>query len=168
MTELDPYDVALLVTRALDAVGAAHTVGGSIASSLAGEPRSTVDIDVVASLREDVIAPFMRLVEPDFYLDEDALRRAIRSKTSTNLIHHGSMLKVDLFIAGGTPIDDEQIARRREVTLPGGRVLYVHPPEDILLQKLRWFDSVAKPPIGSGATSGPSCGCRAVGSITST
>jgi hypothetical protein len=139
VSDFDPYDVALIVTRALDAVGASHTVGGSIASSFAGEPRSTLDIDVVASLSEDAVEPFMRLVEGDFYLDEDALRRAIRSHTSTNLIHHGSLLKIDLFIAGGTPIDEEQIARRRKVTLTDGRILHIHPPEDILLQKLRWF-----------------------------
>jgi hypothetical protein len=28
------------VTRALDALGIVHTIGGSIASSIAGEPRS--------------------------------------------------------------------------------------------------------------------------------
>ena len=45
--DFDPIGVALLVTQAFDALGIAHTVGGSIASSYAGEPRSTVDIDIV-------------------------------------------------------------------------------------------------------------------------
>jgi hypothetical protein len=49
------------------------------------------------------------------------------------------MLKVDLFVAGGTPLDAQQIARRKRVPVSGGRALYVHPPEDILLQKLRWY-----------------------------
>ena len=49
------------------------------------------------------------------------------------------MLKVDLFVAGGTPLDAQQLARRQRVTLSDGRDLHVHPPEDILLQKLRWF-----------------------------
>jgi hypothetical protein len=43
-----------------------------------------------------------------------------------------------LFVAGGTPIDALQLSRRREVDLDGRRI-FVHPPEDILLQKLRWF-----------------------------
>jgi hypothetical protein len=34
---------------ALDALGIVHTIGGSIASSIAGEPRSTIDIDIVAA-----------------------------------------------------------------------------------------------------------------------
>jgi hypothetical protein len=49
-----------------------------------------------------------------------------------------TQIKVDVFVAGGTPLDALQLARRREVDL-GGRRIYVHPPEDILLQKLRWF-----------------------------
>jgi hypothetical protein len=37
---------------ALDALGIVHTIGDSIASSIAGEPRSTIDIDIVAAVRE--------------------------------------------------------------------------------------------------------------------
>jgi hypothetical protein len=44
---VDPIAIALAVARVLDALGVAHTIGGSIASSFAGEPRSTVDIDVL-------------------------------------------------------------------------------------------------------------------------
>ena len=42
-------------------------------------------------------------------------------------------------MAGGTPLDQQQLKRRQAVTLGQGRTLYVHPPEDILLQKLRWY-----------------------------
>jgi hypothetical protein len=42
-------------------------------------------------------------------------------------------------VAGGTPLDARQLARRLAVDLGEGRRLYVHPPEDILLQKLRWY-----------------------------
>lgn len=70
---------------------------------------------------------------------EDALRRAVDTRSSTNLIHQATMLKVDLFVAGGTPLDAQQLARRQRVSLGDGRDLYVHPPEDIVLQKLRWF-----------------------------
>ena len=70
---------------------------------------------------------------------ESSLRRAIRERTSTNLIHEATQLKVDLFVAGGTPLDAQQLARRQAVDVGHGRTLYVHPPEDILLQKLRWY-----------------------------
>jgi hypothetical protein len=134
----DPIDVALLVTRALDDLGVTHTIGGSIASSLAGEPRSTIDIDIVAALEEPHVAPLVARLAPEFYVDEAAMARAVRERRSTNLIHQATQVKVDLFIAGGTPLDMVQLERRLEIDLEGRR-LFVHPPEDILLQKLRWF-----------------------------
>jgi hypothetical protein len=134
----DPIDVALLVTRELDRLGIGYTIGGSIASSLAGEPRSSIDIDVVAAIDERHVQPLAAALEPEFYLEAGALARAVRERRSANAIHHGTQVKIDLFVAGGTPLDAAQIARRREVDV-GSRRLYVHPPEDILLQKLRWF-----------------------------
>lgn len=136
--DLDPIAVALRVTTVLDALDVGHTIGGSIASSIAGEPRSTIDIDVVAALNESHIGPLVEALSDEFYLDEAALTRAVREHSAANLIHHATSIKIDLFVAGGTPLDLQQIARRRKVEI-GGRTLYVHPPEDILLQKLRWY-----------------------------
>lgn len=135
---LDPIDVALLVTSALDQLEVLHTIGGSIASSLAGEPRSTIDIDVVAALEERHVPSLVAKLEAEFYVDPQALARAVRERRSANLIHQATQVKVDLFVAGGTPLDAAQIARRLEVDLDGRR-LFVHPPEDVLLQKLRWY-----------------------------
>lgn len=135
---VDPIGIALQVTSALDALGVSHTIGGSIASSIAGEPRSTIDVDIVADLKAEHVAGLVAALQRDFYLDEAALRRAVADLSSVNLIHHETSIKIDLFIAGGTPLDRQQLARRVRVDV-GGRILHVHPPEDILLQKLRWF-----------------------------
>lgn len=134
----DPLGVAAQVLAALETVGARGTIGGSIAASFAGEPRSTIDIDIVADLDTSHVAPFVTALADDFYVDDLALRRAIATRGSTNLIHQATQLKVDLFIAGGTALDAQQLDRRLSVTV-GGLLLYVHPPEDILLQKLRWY-----------------------------
>jgi hypothetical protein len=40
---VDPIAVALSVARTLDTLGIQYTIGGSPASSVAGEPRSTVE-----------------------------------------------------------------------------------------------------------------------------
>jgi len=136
---IDPIATALLVTRRLDAMQIPYTIGGSIASSFAGEPRSTVDIDIVVALEARHVDALVAALTEEFYVDADALRRAIRTRSSTNLIHRATQLKVDLFVAGGTPLDARQLARRQPVDLGEARRLYVHPPEDILLQKLRWY-----------------------------
>lgn len=66
------------------------------------------------------------------------MRRAVRERGTVNLIHHATHLKVDIFIAGGTVLDEQQLARRREVVVgprtyaprspPGG-----HPPSEAAL-----------------------------------
>jgi hypothetical protein len=136
---VDPIAVAVSVARVLDNLGIRHTVGGSLASSFAGEPRSTVDIDFVAALDQSDVATLVAALSQDFYVDADAVSRAVRQRTSVNLIHQATQLKVDIFVAGGTPLDEQQLARRLEVTVAPGATLHVHPPEDILLQKLRWY-----------------------------
>jgi len=136
---VDPIATAALVSRHLDALQIQHTIGGSIASSFAGEPRATIDIDIVVALEERHVDGLVAVLSAEFYVDADALRRAVRTKSSANLIERDTQLKVDLFVAGGTPLDARQLARRQAVDFPDGRRLYVHPPEDILLQKLRWY-----------------------------
>ena len=136
---VDPIAVAIAVSRILDGLDISHTVGGSIASSFAGEPRSTIDIDIVVAMREPQVEPLVSALAADFYVDAAALHRAVRERGTTNLIHQATQLKVDLFVAGGTPLDQQQLERRQEVVLASGRRLHIHPPEDILLQKLHWY-----------------------------
>ena len=52
---IDPIAVAVLLAERFNALGIVHTIGGSIASAFAGEPRSTADIDVVAAIEETQI-----------------------------------------------------------------------------------------------------------------
>ena len=138
-TAADHIAVAVRVGGILDGLGIRHTIGGSIAASFAGEPRSTIDIDFVAALSHQFVNALVAALHPDFYVAEEALRRAIDTLGTANLIHQESQIKVDLFVAGGTPLDEQQLARRQRVDIGPGETIYIHPPEDILLQKLRWY-----------------------------
>lgn len=137
----DPIAVALRVADLFEALGLRYTIGGSLASSLSGEPRSTLDVDMVAAMQEVDIAPLVAALATDLYVDEEALRRAVRERSSANLIHQETSVKIDLFVMGSTPLDEVQLARRLRVQVSSSpdRFLYMHPPEDILLQKLRGF-----------------------------
>lgn len=134
-------ETALQVADALEACGLPYLVGGSLASSIGGEPRTTLDIDMVVAMAETDVDPFVAALGSGFYANAEAIRRAIRQHSSVNLIHQASSIKVDLFIAGGSPLDEQQLGRRRRVQVSENpnRYLFVHTPEDILLQKLRWF-----------------------------
>jgi hypothetical protein len=137
----DPIAVALRVAQALEACGVRYLVGGSLASSISGEPRSTLDVDMVVELTEAGVERFVGELRDEFHADIDALQRAVREKSSANLIHFGTSTKVDLFIVGGSPLDESQMDRRQEVPVATDpeRRLFVYTPEDILLQKLRWY-----------------------------
>jgi hypothetical protein len=136
-----PLTVAKRVGALLDSLGIAYSIGGSLAGSFAGEPRATLDIDIVIDLDSTRISDLVRAMEPEFYIDEHALRRAVEERGTTNAIHQSTSVKVDFFVAGGTPLDATLLQRRIAVTPFEGDTqrLWVHSPEDILLQKLRWF-----------------------------
>ena len=137
----DPIAVALRVARALEACGIRYLVGGSLASSISGEPRSTLDVDMVVELADADIEGLVRELGDEFHADIESLQRAVREKSSANLIHFGTSTKVDLFVVGGSPLDASQMDRRQKVTVATDpeRQLFVYTPEDILLQKLRWY-----------------------------
>jgi hypothetical protein len=140
VTEDDPLAIAQRVIEVCERLDARYSIGGSIASAFAGEPRSTLDVDIVVSLTPEQADALADALNRDFYLDRARLQHAVATRTSANLIHLASAIKIDLFVAGGTPLDGSLLARRRLVVVGDPpREVFVHTPEDILLQKLRWF-----------------------------
>ena len=137
----DPVAVALSVAQILEACGLRYLVGGSLASSMSGEPRSTLDVDIVVAMTASDIDRLVDGLRGEFDVDEHAVARAVRERSSVNVFHVASAIKVDLFVMGGSPLDDEQMNRRQRVQVATNpdRHLYAYTPEDILLQKLRWF-----------------------------
>ena len=138
---IEPFQVALSVADALERCGVPYVVGGSLASSVSGEPRSTLDIDLVVAMTQPDVQPFLAALGRDFHADDHALRRAVRQRSSVNLFHRATSTKVDLFMAGGSPLDRQAMQRRvrLKVASEPDRYLNVYTPEDILLQKLRWY-----------------------------
>jgi hypothetical protein len=133
-------DVALRVARALDELGIRYLVGGSVASSLLGEPRATNDIDILVDISEGQVARFAATLGPDFDVDEEALRDAIRRRRSWNIFFLPLVTKVDLFVKRSDPFDDSELRRRRFVQVGrDGGGLFVASPEDIVLRKLAWY-----------------------------
>lgn len=139
MLATEALRVCLDVARALDELGVPYLVGGSIASSLHGVPRSTQDADLVADLREEHVPAFVASLEGRFYVDEERVRHAVRRRSSFNVIELSTLFKIDLFLLGDEPMARQEMARRERVALPGGGELEVASAEDTILQKLRWY-----------------------------
>src|SRR6266852_3650898 len=94
----DPIRIAIQVARAIEKAGAPYLVGGSLASSRYGLPRSTQDIDLVAELQEAQIPLLVDALQEEFYLDAEMIREAIQQRSSFNVIHVEAAFKIDVFL----------------------------------------------------------------------
>jgi hypothetical protein len=137
---IDAIDVALIVAGAVEAVGGEYFVGGSLASSLQGEPRATNDVDIVVSLPLGRLTDFVASLGADFEVDLDMFRDAMLRGSCCNIFYLPLLTKVDLFARGGEPFDESEFSRRRVVQVrASGERLVVKSAEDTVLRKLLWF-----------------------------
>lgn len=142
MTAPDLLSALEPVVRALEALGVRYFVGGSLASAAHGVPRASIDADVIAELGQAQVTPLVIRLAGAYYLDEERAREAVQTQRSFNLIHLGTMFKVDLFVARDRAFDEQALERARPQALddaPGARRFQVASPEDTVLAKLEWF-----------------------------
>jgi len=116
----DAIRVSLIVTRILEELGVPYLIGGSVASIIHGEPRLTNDIDLVADIREEQVPHLVAALETDFYVDDRAMRRAIRERRSFNILYLETMYKVDIFIPRRDEWSHEQMRAREGKKLVEG------------------------------------------------
>jgi hypothetical protein len=142
MTEA-PYIPALRpLVDSFVALGIAYHIGGSVATTVYGLTRTTLDVDIIVDLRVEHVSPLIQRLAGKYYLDEDMIREAIRLRSSFNLIHLGSMYKVDVFVLKQTPYDQQSFMRADVRSLddsPDDEVFFVEAAEDVILNKLRWY-----------------------------
>jgi hypothetical protein len=146
VTPEEAFKVVLEAARVLEQLAVPYAVGGSLASSLWGIPRSTQDADLVADLRSEHVQAFVSGVEGAFYVSPERVHHAVGRRSSFNLIHLKTGLKVDIFLFKGDLQSLQEMSRRRIFPLPSGDRLPVASPEDIVLQKLHWYR------LGSGVS----------------
>ncbi len=137
----DSTRVTLLVTQTLERLGIPYAVGGSLASSLHGVMRSTLDVDIVADMHPKHIQPLVAALSNEFYADDEMMRDAIEHRSSFNLIHYETAFKADIFICKPRTFDQMQLGRRRTsvISTDPEQSVYVTSPEDTILAKLEWY-----------------------------
>lgn len=136
--EYDPVAIAIDVGAKLERLGIAWVTGGSIASSMHGEPRATQDVDLVVALRSRHVKALVSALGLEYYVDADAVRAAVSAAGSFNAVHFDSSIKADFFVAGDDAFEAERLAHRQRVETAAG-LLYVDSAEHTILRKLEWF-----------------------------
>jgi hypothetical protein len=133
----EELEVLKIVTAALDSVGIPHMVTGSIAANYYALPRMTRDIDIVIEVSGADAERLSELFRADFYVEPEAVGRAIAERTTFNVIHTRLVVKVDFIVRKDSEYRREEFRRRRRVTIDGFTI-FVVTPEDLIISKLDW------------------------------
>ena len=129
--------------EALDELGVAHYVGGSVASSAHGMPRSTQDVDLVAALLPVHADRLKEMLGQDYYADAEMIREAVVRRASFNVIHLETMIKLDVFAPKPREFAAEAMRRAQTTRVEleqGAEPVRMSTPEDIVLHKLEWYE----------------------------
>lgn len=133
--------VTLRIAEVLDHLEVRWFLGGSLASSMHGIPRATLDADIVADLRVSLVSAFLRALGADWYVEEQSVRDAILNRGCFNLIHLGSAMKIDIFVPKLRRFEGGQFSRARRTPVAEGSTIEIPvcSAEDIVLAKLEWY-----------------------------
>jgi len=135
------------VAKAFDELSVPYYVGGSIASSVYGIARATMDVDIVADLTLAQVPALVGLLRREYYVPEEMIHDAVANASSFNLIHLSTMMKVDVFIAKKDAYHQSAIAQKRPDRLveeDPDSVFFLSSPEDVILSKLRWYEDAGR------------------------
>ena len=132
---------ALAAAAELDKLGVRWFLGGSLASSIHGVPRATFDADIMADVRPQHVRILIKSLGDRWYADENAITEAIRERSSFNLIHLDTAVKVDVFVPKLRRFDAGEFTRCRKIKILEDPVIEasVCCAEDIVIAKLEWY-----------------------------
>ena len=136
------YAAVVPLAEALEDLGIAYYIGGSVASIAYGMPRSTLDVDIVAEIAQQHVVPLVERMGATNYIDEAMVREAIQHLSTFNIIPQHGAVKLDVFVSQQRPFDLAVFERVRYLDLDpdAPRPFPLPSAEDIILIKLEWFE----------------------------
>ncbi len=115
---------------------------GAVAAIVYGEPRLTLDLDLVLQMSSRDAPRFAAAfptaefyVPPIEVLQEEAGRPA---HGHFNLLHLASGFRADIYLATNEPLDQWGLAHRRQETV-GGEPVWIAPAEYVIVRKLEYY-----------------------------
>jgi arginine deiminase len=133
-----------LFVKTLEQLNVPYYIGGSIASSVYGISRATMDVDLVSELKSVHVKFLVQALQNDYFIDENMILDAIKNKSSFNLIHLSTMIKIDVFISSERMFDKTSFSRRKQDKLSeelDSVQVFLCSAEDTILSKLEWYKS---------------------------
>lgn len=130
----------------LEKLNIPYLIVGSFATSIWGEPRMTLDIDIVIDLLAEQIDTFcQQFPTPDFYVSETAASEAVARRGQFNVLYPSTANKIDFMIPRNDEWSRLQLERARTQPFDGDIKLQVCSPEDVIIAKMRYFKEGRSP-----------------------
>lgn len=133
------------VLDALEAAGVPYMIGGAVAVWAWGEPRATLDLDLVVDIPLEAIQRLStELEERDMHVPADLILDAIledRADLPINAIHMYTGLKAEMYLVRPDDALRQSAMNRRQLVDMGPDLgtVYLHSPEDLILYKLMYY-----------------------------
>jgi hypothetical protein len=135
-------DLFALFVRPLHRAGLRYMVSGSLASVHYGEPRLTMNVDVVVHVNESEAGTLAALFPAsDFYVPPPevvAVEINRQTRGHFNVIHHATGQKADFYPSRRHPYWQWAFERRQLARVDEDEVWFA-PPEYVILWKLEFF-----------------------------
>lgn len=128
----------LEVIDALEKLQFPYMVVGSLASSYYGVPRSTKDVDIVIEVGSRSVSEIAQLLGPRFRFDPQMSFETVTMTFRYILEVEDTTFKIELFLLGDDPYDQERFRRRQRVEF-STRAIFLPTAEDVIVTKLRWL-----------------------------
>ena len=128
------------IAARLESVGVPYMMTGLMALAVYATPRMTRDIDLVVHYRPSQIDPLVDLFATDCYINREAVRAAVETRSMFNIIHKEWIIKADFILRKDEPYRKLEFERRRQIELSGATISVVT-AEDLVLSKLSWAGS---------------------------
>lgn len=130
-------DIVSDVSERLTRAGIPFMLTGSMAMNAYAQPRLTRDVDVVIEVEATDVSRLLSTFRPEYYIDNEAVSRAIHHESLFNIIHQEWVFKVDCIVRKHTPYRALEFTRRQRLQI-GGCETWVVSKEDLILSKLCW------------------------------
>ena len=128
------------VIDVLEAIGAIYAIWGGLAVVAYGEPRFTMDMDVLVGHRGFAADLFVkRLRETHYHVDRASVQRAVLEGGSFNVIHLDSHIKSDFYVRRGEPLLQRALEQRVYLPMDEIRDAAYVSVEDTIASKLRAY-----------------------------
>jgi len=132
-----------IFTNPLNRMGLRYMVTGAAASIIYGQPRLTLDLDLVIELKPgDAEKLLLQAFPPgEFYSpppESIGLEANRPLHGHFNIIHQRTGFKADFYPMGQDPLHEWGMANRKRIEIEG-EAFWVAPPEYVILRKLQYY-----------------------------